>query len=140
MSEAASAAVAAVAGAAVLAVAAAATMWWAWRRRDAKWRLHLEELEFSDPPRVLGTGSSGRVVRATFRGTEVLAERCGPRGFARALVRARLLAILCGNVWLPCASKADEAEGTPRRRPLLRSARRPDSTRGPRLAAVTAGT
>eukprot|EP00547_Thalassionema_nitzschioides_P009863 CAMPEP_0194225370 /NCGR_PEP_ID=MMETSP0156-20130528/39458_1 /TAXON_ID=33649 /ORGANISM="Thalassionema nitzschioides, Strain L26-B" /LENGTH=1223 /DNA_ID=CAMNT_0038957291 /DNA_START=131 /DNA_END=3802 /DNA_ORIENTATION=+ len=47
-------------------------------RADAFWQVKLEELEFEDPPEILGRGTFGLVLVARYRGTEVAVKRVIP--------------------------------------------------------------
>ena len=49
-----------------------------YRRRDPFWLVKLSDLEFSDPPVVLGRGTFGIVTKAVYRGTTVSVKRALP--------------------------------------------------------------
>lgn len=49
------------------------------RRNDSAWRIQRPELQFADPPVLLGEGSSSAVLKAEYRGTAVAVKRALPR-------------------------------------------------------------
>lgn len=53
------------------------------KRNDAVWLIQKEDLEYSDPPEVLGFGTFGLVLLAEYRGTQVAVKRVIPPKDAR---------------------------------------------------------
>jgi len=64
----------------VLMLAIAAFLYLKWKRRqaDAVWSISLHELDFTEPPEVLGRGTYGLVVAAEYRKTAVAVKRVIP--------------------------------------------------------------
>mmetsp|Transcript_40284 Transcript_40284/g.75437 ORF Transcript_40284/g.75437 Transcript_40284/m.75437 type:complete len:576 (-) Transcript_40284:840-2567(-) len=52
-------------------------------RQDDSWKISLDELQFPEPPVVLGTGTYGQVLLADFRSTPVAVKRVLPKTNAR---------------------------------------------------------
>eukprot|EP00980_Cylindrotheca_fusiformis_P000760 scaffold178_cov119-Cylindrotheca_fusiformis.AAC.1 len=48
------------------------------RRSDALWHIKREELNFADPPEVIGRGGFGLILKAEYRGTDVAVKRVLP--------------------------------------------------------------
>ncbi|CAB9519143.1 Receptor-type guanylate cyclase gcy [Seminavis robusta] len=63
-------------------VAAAAFIYWVKiakdRENDSVWKVQPDELQFGDPPTIIGRGSFGVVLQAEFRGTQVAVKRVLP--------------------------------------------------------------
>ncbi|KAL7570913.1 hypothetical protein ACA910_002546 [Epithemia clementina (nom. ined.)] len=48
------------------------------KQADAVWRVQASEIQFSDPPKIIGSGSFGLVLLAEYRGTQVAVKRVIP--------------------------------------------------------------